>query len=73
MFEFRLRGSEQNLLRALESSGRLGAEPLPPAPPVPLLPPPVPDDTEGLEGSAEIAAPPPRFEPDVDYAFRLVN
>jgi hypothetical protein len=73
VFEFRLRGSEQNLLRALESSGRLVAEPLPPAPPVPLLPPPVPGETEGLEGSAEIAAPPPRFEPDVDYAFRLVN
>lgn len=66
VFEFQLRGSEQDLLRALQANGRLAGEPLPPAPPV-MLPPPSGAST------GDVAVPPPRFAPDVDYAFRLLN
>jgi hypothetical protein len=77
VFEFTLRGDVQNLQRALQASGRLIAEPLPP-PPV-SLPPPVPAPpaaaTEsGVTGeTAAAAGPPASFAPVVEYAYRLVD
>jgi hypothetical protein len=80
VFEFTLRGDIQNLQRALQASGRLIAEPLPPAPvslPSPVPSPPVPPaGTAGTGAAGETAGavqPPASFAPVVDYAYRLVD
>lgn len=59
IFEFRLRGSAEDLVRALESSGSLVAEP----PPGGL--------TVSPQGSGAVA--PVSLQPAVELAFRLVN
>lgn len=60
-FEFQLRGGEQELVRALEGSGQLVAEPGPP--PQPITTPPV------VPGGA---AAPVTFEPQPDLYYRLI-
>jgi hypothetical protein len=67
VFEFDVRGDPQNLLRALESSGRVASEPLPAAPVPPPMPPP------GTAGTEQAADAPVVFVPTVDYAYRLLN
>jgi hypothetical protein len=68
VFEFAVRGDPQNLLRALEASGRLAREPLPVTAPV------LPVSPEADEGNNEtVAETPATFVPPIDYAYRLLN
>jgi hypothetical protein len=66
VFEFDLRTDTQNLIRALEGSGRLVSEPL--TAPVAL-----PAVAPAPAADAAMAGPGPAPAPPVDYAFRLLN